>query len=241
LIFLATNFTIEVQSESCRSSNDGSINIRVNEAIDYTITVLGNGMNSTDTFVAPTYTLNNLMADTYTLCMNATNGTLDYREQCFEVVITEPDILNVSSKANLEGSVVDLELEGALLYNIELKGVVTQTEASQFTINLKEGSNTLKVTSNLPCQGVYQEQFFFSTEPVVYPNPVTDLVRVSFGTNIDEVNIKIFSADGRFIVNKIYQVNGIELELDFSTLATGLYFIKFEGKNVKGTSKVIKK
>lgn len=241
LIFLSTNFTLEVQSESCRTSNDGSVNIRVKEAVDYTITVMGNGVNSTDTFLAPTYTLNNLMAGTYTLCMNATSGTLDYREQCFEVVITEPEILSVSSKANLDGSFVDLELQGASLYNIELNGVVTQTEASLFTLNLKEGSNTLKVTSNFPCQGVYEEQFFFSTEPIVYPNPFTDLVRVSFGANVDIVNIKIFSANGRFIANKNYPVNGVELELDLSTLATGLYFIKFEGENVKGTSKVIKK
>lgn len=241
LIFSANNFNVEVQSESCRPSNDGSVIITVVEEVDYTISLVGNGVNSTDTFVAPTYTLSNLAAGTYTLCMNATNGTLDYREQCFEVVITEPEILSVSSKANLDGSFVDLELQGASLYNIELNGVVTQTDASQFTLNLKEGANTLKVSSNLPCQGVYEEQFFFSTEPIVYPNPFTNEVRVSFGANVENVNVKIFSAEGRFITNKNYSVNGVELELDLSTLSNGLYFLKFEAENVKGTSKVIKK
>lgn len=241
LIFLSTNFTLETQSESCRSSNDGSVNIRVKEDVDYTISIVGNGINETDTFVAPSYTISNLMAGTYTICMNATDGTTDYREQCFEVVITEPEILSVSSKANLDGSFVDLELQGASLYNIELNGVVTQTEASQFTLSLKDGTNTLKVSSNLACQGVYEEQFFYSTEPIIYPNPFTDLVRISFGANVGNIWVKIFSANGRFIANKSYPVNGVELELDLSTLATGLYFIKFEGENVKGTSKVIKK
>ena len=241
LVFPASNFRVEAQSESCRSSNDGSISIQVEEALDYTITVTGNGTSNTDTFAAPSYSLIDLMAGTYSICITATNGTFNYLEQCFEVVITEPEILSVSSKATLDGSIVDLQLEGATLYNIELNGIVTQTEASQFTLNLKVGGNTLRVSSNLPCQGVYEEQLFYSTEPIVYPNPTSDLLTVSFGANIESVNISIFSANGRFIKNRKYVVNGAQLDLDLSAFATGLYFIKFEAENVKGTSKVIKK
>lgn len=241
LIFPATNFTVEVRSESCRSSNDGSIIIGVEVPVDYSITITGNNINITDTFVAPTYTLNNLEAGTYSICITATDEGLDYREQCFEIVLTEPELLSVSSKASLDGSLIDLHLEGGSLYTIELNGIALQTEDSEITLNLKEGSNTLKVTSNLPCQGVYEEQFFYSTDPVVYPNPFTDLVKVSFGANVKDVEIYIFSANGKLVKNRMYNVNGVELELDLSNLAPGLYFIKFEGKTVKGTSKVIKK
>jgi len=241
LIFLSTNFTVEATSESCRNSNDGSINIRVKEAVDYTIMISGNGTNTTDTFIAPEYTIDNLMAGTYSFCITATEGAISYREQCFEVVITEPDLLSVSAKASLDGSVVDLQLQGASLYNIELNGIVTQTEGSNFSLNLKEGGNTLKVTSNLSCQGTYEEQFFFSTKPIVYPNPTSDLVNVFFGANVENVSVSIFSANGRFVKNQEYAINGVEFELDLSSLATGLYFIKFEGENILVTSKVVKK
>ena len=156
-------------------------------------------------------------------------------------VLTEPELLSVSSKTSLDGSLVDLQLQGALLYNIELNGVVVQTEESQITLNLKDGINTLKISTSLPCQGTYEEQLFYSTEPLIYPNPFTDVVRVSFGANVEKVEVHIFSASGRFVKSEMYAVSGVELELDLSALAAGLYFIRFDGETIKGTYKVIKK
>ncbi len=238
-IFPNDNFSLEVRSESCRMNNDGSVKIGVKLPLDYTITVNGNGTNLTDTFTEP-YTLPNLSAGSYTICITGTDGTLNYEEQCFDIAITEPDALSVSSKVSLNGKIVELQLQGSDLYNIELNGILTQIETSTTTLKLKDGGNTLKISTNLPCQGSYEEQFFVSDEPIVYPNPFTDFVKISFGTNVEEVVINIFALNGRLIQSEKHQVNGAELELDLTVLATGLYYIKFEGKNIKGTSKVIK-
>ncbi|TMM58452.1 T9SS type A sorting domain-containing protein [Maribacter algarum] len=241
LVVSPSNYRIEARSESCRSSNDGSIVVNAQSALDYTAVLTGNGTNSSNDFTTPSLTLNNLAAGTYNLCITATDGTLVSSEQCFDVVIEEPQILSVSSTASLDGSFVDLEMEGASIYNIDLNGVVRQVEGSEVSLDLKAGLNTLKVTTNLPCQGTYEEKFLFSDEPFVYPNPFGDFIKVFFGTTVDEVKVRIFAANGRLVLDSEYAVNSTEQELDLTALSTGLYFIQFEADNIKGTSKVIKR
>lgn len=241
LIFEENNFRVEVNSEACRESDDGSIVVTVNEALDYSIVISGNGVSITDSFATTSYTLSDLSAGTYSVCLSATVGNTAYREQCFEVVLTEPELLSVTSKVSLNGSLVELELQGASLYNIELNGVVQQTTDSQITLKLSKGTNSLKVTTNLPCQGLFEEQFFYTSDIVVSPNPVTNIAKVFFGVHVERIDVSIFSATGRFIKSKDYLVNGVSLDIDLSALATGLYFVKFNSETVQGTSKVIKK
>lgn len=241
LIVSASNYTIEARSESCRTNNDGAILVGVQSDLDYTASFSGTGTNEIFDFTAPSLTLDNLAAGTYRLCITATDGTLTSSEQCFDIVVEEPEILNVTSQVSLDGSFVDLSLSGASLYNIELNGVVSQIESSNIRLNFKAGLNTLKVSTNLPCQGTYGEQFLFSEDFVVYPNPFDDALTVFFGSLVDEVDIRVFSLDGSLVLSQNHRVNATELELEFSTLAAGLYFIQFEAENIKGTSKIVKR
>ncbi|MGB5498960.1 MAG: reprolysin-like metallopeptidase [Maribacter sp.] len=237
--FASNNFSVSLNSEACRNSDDGSINITTLESLDYEISVSGNGVNVSDNFT-DTYTLGNLQAGTYNVCIGGTNGALVYEEHCFEVVITQPDVLNVTSITSFNGKRTVLTLEGSDLFNIELNGVVIQTTESEFTVNLKDGNNSLKVFTNLPCQGVYEERIFLSEKPIVYPNPFVSATNVFLGADIDEVAIEVFTVDGRLVWKQTFEVNGLELPLDFSIYPSGIYFIKFDGENIKGTSKVIK-
>ena len=237
--FANNNFSVSLNSEACRTSDDGSINISALESLDYEISVSGNGVNVSDTFT-DTYTLDNLMSGTYNICIGGTDGALVYEEHCFEVVITQPDVLNVTSRTSFNGKLTVLTLQGSDLFNIELNGVVIQTTESEITINLKDGNNSLKVFTNLPCQGVHEENIFLSEKPIVYPNPFVSATNVFLGVNVEEVAVEIFTVDGRLVSAQSYQVNGLELPLDFSTYPSGIYFIKFNGENIKGTSKVIK-
>jgi subtilisin-like proprotein convertase family protein len=241
LIVSPSNYRIEAQSESCRSANDGAIVIDVQSSFDYTVSVTGNGVSDTSNFTAPSFTLNNLSAGVYSICISATDGSLISLEQCFNVVIEEPEVLSVSSQTSLDGSSIDLQLEGALLYNIELNGVVNQVEGTSITLNLKPGLNTLKITTKLPCQGIYQEQILFSKEPLAYPNPFENIVNVFFGNTVQKVTIRVFTDTGRFIQSSSHRVDANEIQLDLSHLATGLYFIQFEAENIKGTTKVMKR
>ncbi len=237
--FANNNFSVSLNSEACRNSDDGSINITALESLDYGITISGNGVDVTDNFT-DTYTLGNLMSGSYSICIGGTDGARVFEEHCFEVVITQPDVLNVSSRTSFNGKQTVLTLQGSDLYNIELNGEVIQTTESEITINLKNGNNSLKVFTNLPCQGVHEERIFISEKPIVYPNPFISSTNVFLGANVDEVKVQVFSADGRLVSDRTYQVNGIELPLDMSIYPSGIYYIKFNGENIKGTSKIIK-
>jgi len=52
--------------------------------------------------------------------------------------------------------------------------------------------------------------------------------------------VSVFSSDGRYISSTTtLPLDGI-VKLDLSSLATGIYYLKYEGSTIKGTSKVIK-
>jgi subtilisin-like proprotein convertase family protein len=237
--FPVENFIISLESETCSDNNDGSLSIVPKLAIDYQVVVSGDGLDLTQNF-SNAFNLANLGSGTYTLCITGTDGVIAYQEYCVEVQITEPSPLNVTSKIAVDGSQVTLEMNGALFYTIELNGVAIQTEESTIALDLDKGLNTLKVFTDIPCQGVYKEQIGFYVQPVVYPNPVKDIVQIYLGTQQEEVAVSIFSADGRYISsNSMLPLNGI-ISLDLSSLSTGIYYLKYEGRTINGTSKVIK-
>ncbi|MBD1261465.1 proprotein convertase P-domain-containing protein [Maribacter polysiphoniae] len=237
--FPSNNFTVSLQSEACRDSNDGAIAITALETLDYDISVRGNGVDVNDDFT-DSFTLGNLMAGTYNVCIGGTDGLQQYEEYCFEVVITQPDDLFVSSKTSYENELTVLTLQGSDNYTVELNGEVLQTKASEITLELQKGNNSLKVYTDLPCQGVYEEAIFLSAKPVVYPNPFVSSTTVFLGTSDTNVRVEVFTVDGRFVWAETHRFNGSEVPLDLSTLPSGVYIVKFSGEHIKGTSKVIK-
>ncbi|MEM7484211.1 MAG: reprolysin-like metallopeptidase [Bacteroidota bacterium] len=232
------NYTVQIQSEACRSSNDGSIVLTAaNTSLTYSAILIGGGNTTTIDFTNEQI-FENLTAGNYSLCITATDGAITYDETCFNVIVSEPELLSVSAIA--DSGLLALTLNGASLYNIELNGLVTQTENSQIQLNLKNGLNTLKVFSNLPCQGSYEQTFFFSSRPVVYPNPVDERTKVFLDDLTGEIDIQVFSDNGRLVLSDQQRVEGNELEIDFSSLATGVYYLSVAGSGIRETIKIIK-
>ena len=238
--FPNNNFSVALQSESCRNKNDGAILITPLLSLNYDITITGNSVNIIDSFT-DSFTLNNLAAGTYSVCIGGTDGTDVYVEHCFDVIISEPPLLNVSSKTSTDGKQAILTLQGSDIYYIELNGELTQTQEQEITLNLKNGKNSLKIFTDLVCQGIYEEQFFSSDKPIVYPNPFVAATNLFFGVDVEEVMVEVFALNGQRIQTTKYQVNGNEVVLGFATLPSGIYFIKYKTPNMKGTFKVIRK
>ncbi len=238
--FPGDNFEVSLQSESCRSNDDGNILVIADLALDYTVVVTGNNFSGvTDTFT-DSYQLNGLSAGTYTICFNAMNDGDQYQEMCFDVVISEPELLSVSSVVSAAGDKIRLELEGADLFFIELNGATVQTREKELVLDLVKGTNTLKVATGLECQGSYEEQFFLSEGVTVYPNPFVDLLRI----NVKEPQslcLEIYSLNGQRVINEQQNLSGVEAVLDVSLLATGTYFLKVRGETQNQTIKIIKR
>jgi len=238
--FPTENFNISLQSETCRPNNDGQIQIEAKIGLNYEVTVVGPGVNVVQNFT-DSFTLPNLSAGTYGICITGTDGAIVYEEECLDVVITEPDVLDVSSVVSLDGNQLMVNLQGSALYNLELNGIVQQTESSEIILDLDKGINFLKVSTNLPCQGVYEKEFVVANSLVIFPNPFSDFVDVYLGSETGNVVVKVFSSDGRFIKSEIITIDGSSTQINLSELSTGLYYVQFIGENSIGTAKVIKR
>src|SRR5665811_2633106 len=85
------NFSVSVESLSCRDKNDGEITVEalLLTDIDYSITITGNGTTITETFT-DTFTAPNLSTGSYTLCINGSDAEIEYEAYCFEVTVMEP-------------------------------------------------------------------------------------------------------------------------------------------------------
>ncbi|WP_235932423.1 reprolysin-like metallopeptidase [Flagellimonas sediminis] len=237
--FDADNFEVEIQSETCRSSNDGSVTVTpADTSITYTIVFDGGGAPATVDF-SNSQTFGNLTAGEYSFCISGTNGMITYEEVCFSVVITEPDILDVDAVIN--AGILSLDLRGAAFYNVELNGLVTQTQVSKIQLPMKEGVNTLRVYSDLPCQGVIAKTFFYSTKPILSPNPVDSVTEVYLGGYEGKVDIQIYSGNGRLVMSMQKTVNGENLEMDLSVLPKGIYYLGLTKDGAQEMFKFIKR
>lgn len=133
-----------------------------------------------------------------------------------------------------------MNLEGSDLYNVELNGIVTQTKSSSITLDLKQGSNQIKVSTNLPCQGVFEDQLFLMDEPVVFPNPFEEEVNMFINNGPDTINAQIFNYVGQLISHKDYTLDSNEIKINFTGLPSGIYILKFKGEGINSNFKVVK-
>jgi subtilisin-like proprotein convertase family protein len=239
-ILPADNFEIEINSESCSNQNNGSIRIVANINMDYEVTLNGTGINISNNFTN-FYFEEGLAAGTYDICIIGTEADKVYEPHCFQAIVTQPPALSVTSKLTAEGNETILNMEGSDLYNVELNGVVTQTKSSSIILALKKGVNQIKVTTNLPCQGVYEEQVFLMDEPLVYPNPFEQEVNIMLHNGPDTLNTKIFAYTGQLVGNKDHYQFGNEIKIDFTGLPSGVYILKVNGEGINSIFKIVKR
>lgn len=67
-----------------------------------------------------------------------------------------------------------------------------------------------------------------SSEPVVYPNPFTNYLRIQVGNDTDTAELTLLGAEGRKIMNLNAELTGLDLEIDLRPyqLTSGIYFLR---------------
>ena len=238
--FPPENFTVVIQSESCSGSNDGEINITAAQTMDYNLTLNGNGLEIDQDF-SDTFMADDLMAGTYSICITGTDGTNNFEPFCFDAVVTEPEQLGVSSEVDQSSLQAVITLTGSNSYNVELNGIVTQVTQPQVVLDLKEGINSLKITTNLPCQGSYEEQIFVSDEPIVCPNPFSDGLTIFLGREMDNAEVTVHTINGRLVQTRSHNVSGREITLNLGELPSGIYLLSIKGQGVRSSHKIIRR
>ncbi|XLS28745.1 alpha-amylase family glycosyl hydrolase [Flavobacteriaceae bacterium M23B6Z8] len=235
----SNNFAVKSESETCRNSNNGSIEITAQQNLNYTAT-----LNSASTNESVNFTENavfsDLQAGDYAVCITV-EGQDDY-EICFDLTITEPEDLSVFSRVNSEAKNVTLTLEGSDVYYIELNDEVYETTQSEITLNLSAEINRLKVKTAKDCQGIYEETIRLSNQILLHPNPSQGgMVTLDLGiTDTKPATIRIFNISGQEVMRLFRSLENGRMLFNTDPLPAGVYLIKVDANNSSANLKFIK-
>ncbi len=234
-----SNFQLQISSETCRNSNNGSIIITAVEVLNYTAQLTGNGIDTSNAFTNTTEFIN-LEAESYTVCI-----TVDSQpgyEQCFNVTIIQPEDLSVYSRVSNSTNKVSIELNGSSKYYIELNGIIITTTENEIELDLIKGVNTLKVYTDLDCQGVYSETIHNFNAIKIYPNPISNN-RLTINTSdasLETIEVKLYSVIGKLILSKSYALQNGAVTLNTPNISKGIYILNVNDGIVTTNFKVIK-
>ena len=242
-------FSLQNTGETCRSSNDGKMQLDVKSDglpndtdFKFTVAVTGgpSGFSHTpEKLEGESWSLDNLEAATYTVCI--TSEYMSNFEQCFNVIITEPQDLSVlSSRAN-GSDILDLTMSGSKSYTIMHNNRPIKTTNSKYGLELKKGLNIIKIYAEKECQGVYEETIFNSEDILLSPNPARTSSKLWIGGDDRNVNVSMFDNAGRLLwTNQNNVPSSRSIDIQVSNLRPGLYYVKVESETVKQTAKLIK-
>ena len=243
--FPEDNFLITTQSLSCRNKNDGAITITAGPGAladaQYDVVIIRDDRSITGSFTTNAFSAENLFPGMYSVCINGMAAGIPYEEYCFEVNITEPEALAVTSNLSAIGNQVTLALEGADAYTVTLNGETLRTEKQEITLNLMSGKNKVAVSTDQKCQGSFETEYVLADGPVAFPNPFSKTTQLFLGTAEEKVSIGLFTTDGVLVQEAQYITVQNIVDVDFTGLPAGVYIIKFKGKYSSGTTKVIKR
>ncbi|HNP31922.1 MAG TPA: T9SS type A sorting domain-containing protein [Flavobacterium sp.] len=85
--------------------------------------------------------------------------------------------------------------------------------------------------------GVLGNQSFNASKFKVYPNPATSVVTIST-PDTDSANLSVTDLSGKVVMTK--SLNGIENNVDISSLSTGAYFFEVSSNSKKEVIKIVK-
>ena len=241
-------FSLNTKNETCRSSNNGEINLSINSDVipndmKFTISISGgpSGFNFTPELIQSNeWSKNNIEAGDYRICF--TTNSIPNFEQCFNVVITEPQDITVLSAIANDSNTMNLDFNGSSSYTITHNNRAYKTSNSNFRLELVKGLNFIKVVGDKECQGTYEETVFNSESILLSPNPAINTTNLWIGGKDEEVSVSMFDNAGRLLWVKDNNItNSRSIDLQVSNLRPGLYYIKVDSKTVRQTAKLVKK
>ncbi|PQV46570.1 hypothetical protein CLV33_10968 [Jejuia pallidilutea] len=234
------NFTILITDETCLNNNDGKITITTKELYEYKAHLVGDDFDRNYTFTNEIDILN-LLAGTYRLCI--TSEELPNFERCFDVVINHPANLDVITAKHKNGKEVTVNMYGSSSYYVDFNGLKFTTRKSQLTLQLENGKNTIKISTDLPCQGEHEEHILLLNTVLVHPNPFQNELNIYLGEmDSDNVKVSIYSTIGQMVFLKEFDVKGRgSISINTAFFNTGLYTVFIQSNNSVSNFKIVKK
>jgi hypothetical protein len=244
IFYLApTNYKVQTREVTCKGESNGEIILTaLDYKYNYTVQLTGRDKSievelNMDSGLQKV--VSGLSPGKYNVCF-LVQGVADYKS-CFEVAILEPSALGVISSLNKKDNTLKLELSGGKNYVLSLNGDQIITSQKVLSLPLKPGSNQLKISTDVSCQGVYFEEIFVTEKVIVYPNPTKGNIQIFVGGQEDVVDIRISDILGNNIyLGKVKVPNNRVVEADISNAKVGIYLIEIKGKSFVQYDKIIK-
>jgi hypothetical protein len=242
LIIASEEFRVSATSATCSNTNDGEIQVTaLNENYNYEVRLTGsNGvinLNATESYSS---SITGLSKGTYQVCFTVVGD--DIFEQCFTVFIDQPDELQVVSTYLEDKQALDLQIDGATEYFIELNGVLQSRRGSRISLALQKGMNRVKIYTDVECQGVIEEEIFVSEKLEYAPNPVRAVLNLYIGGNDSSVNLTITDLNGALIESREVRVPASRVyTVNMSRYHEGIYILTAKGETIRKTIKIIKR
>jgi len=169
---------LTTKTQSCVDVADGRVLIQARSVLPYNAQLYRENNLVKEVSFTSQYAFESLAQGIYAVCIWAVNADVTYEQQCFLVVIGAPQPLSVLTAASADGTQWQVTLSGAERYVVTLNGQEFTTEAGQQSWPFKPGVNTLKINTDLPCQGEFVQEWYYSSDPVLYPNPAENYLNI---------------------------------------------------------------
>lgn len=239
----ASNFKMQIESASCIGKKTGKISATItNTNYAYQVTVTGvNSYTNTQTLPVGTnnWSITGLEKGKYTICFAIASEPT--QKQCFDIEVTEPDPLSVYAKVDNSTGIINLAMLGAKNFSVSVNGKTTSVSDNNFSTVLPTGLNTISVTTDKDCQGIYQQEIFISEKAFIYPNPTFGMLHIFVGGTEENIAMNLNNLSGATIKKMNLTVGETrEIEVDLSDVPQGSYIITINSKTVSQSFKVIK-
>ena len=238
----ADNYSIQTNGVSCSGKTNGIISINVsNKEHIYNLSIPETEeLYSLNTDNEHQLVIDELEIGSYTLNFTVV-GQEDYL-QTFEIGIKEPPALSAKSTVNQKRKTMTVNLSGSDLYYAEVNGERRSYKLDNFTLQLRPGMNTVKISTPQECQEVHVEQVFISEQLKYYPNPVKGELNLVIPGEDRETTVAIFNRSGKLIKRYKEQIPFSRIvKINTTDYGTDIYVVKVNGQTVEQTFKMIKR
>ncbi len=228
------------KTEKCAGENKITIGV-VDTSLTYNVAISG-AISTNESFMGSRWSIDKLSAGVYVVCVTVEGISTTEFERCFEVTITEPEPLLVSSLLNTQDQTVSFNLSGGSTYQITQNGKTVQTNSNKYSLSLEKGMNNISISTGIECQGLFEKSYFNSHEVQYAPNPFNDYLQLYFDGEDSWIELDVYTANGQHVEHQNISLStGIRsYNLKTSNYKQGLYIIKIKGENIDKTLQVIK-
>ena len=234
-----SNFSIS-KTEKCAGQNSINLSV-VDDTLTYNVKVSG-GISVSDTFTGSKWNLDLLSAGVYDICVSLQGVNPLEFERCFQITISDPNSLQVSSFFSKINQSVSFVLDGGSIYQVTHNGKTNQTSSNKHTVSLENGINNISISTGIECQGLFQETYLNSYEVKYVPNPFKQELQLYIGGQDNILEIGVYSSNGQLIdYQNISLPFGVRnYTLDTAKYKTGVYIINIKGETIDQSIQVIK-